>query len=139
LAKLFGSSWEWALLVGRVVLGAIFIAQGYNKLFVMGIGGEGGLAAMFNMWGIPAPVFFAWLVALVEFFGGIAVLLGLLTRYAALALAVVMVVAIFTVTLEKGFLGGYDINLALIALSLSVLFAGPGKLSLEKVLMQREL
>lgn len=137
LAKIFNESWGWALFIARIVLGVIFIAQGYTKLFGMGIDGFAGFLE--GKAQIPFPYLFAWVVSLTEFLGGIAVLLGIFTRWAALGLAVVMVVAVFTVTLSNGLLGGYDINLALLALALSLLLAGPGVLSLEKALLNREI
>ena len=142
LARIFNESWEWALLIARIVLGVIFITQGYTKLFVMGIDGFAGFLE--NQAQIPLPYFFAWVVSLTEFLGGIAVLLGIFTRWAALGLAVVMVVAVFTVTSKMGLLGpdgvsGYQLNLAYLALSLSLLFAGPGRLALEKSLLNREI
>lgn len=140
LAKLFGESWGWGLLLVRLALGVVFLAHGYQKLFIMGVGNVG---MFFEQVGLPAPLFFAWVVALVEFFGGIAVLLGIFTRWAALGLAITMVVAIFTVKLKVGLIAqqgpGYELDLALLGLALMLLLAGPGQLSLEKALFQREL
>jgi len=139
-AKLFGESWGWGLLLVRLALGVIFLAHGYQKLFIMGVSNVG---TFFNQVGLPAPLFFAWVVALVEFFGGIAILLGILTRWAALGLAIILVVAIFTVKLKVGLIAqqgvGYELDLALLALALTLLLAGPGPFSLEKALFQREL
>lgn len=142
LAKLFGDSWDAALLLGRLALGVVFLAHGYQKLFVMGVGNVG---SFFEQVGIPAPLFFAWVVSLVEFFGGIAVILGVLTRWAALGLAVILIVAIFTVKLRVGLIApqgmgtGYELDLALLGLALMLLLAGPGRLSLEKALLGKEI
>jgi uncharacterized membrane protein YphA (DoxX/SURF4 family) len=68
-------------------------------------------------------------VAGVEFLGGVALVLGLGTRTAAIVLSVVMIVAMATVTLKAGFSGGYDINLTLLGGLLALLLAGPGKLA----------
>ena len=140
LARIFGESFGWALLIARLVLGVIFIAHGGQKLFEMGVG---QVAGFFEGVGIPLPAFFAWVVSLTELFGGIAVLIGLFTRYAAVGIAIVMVVAIFTVKLKVGLIGargpGYELDLALLALALALVLAGPGKLSLEKILLKREI
>ena len=143
LAKLFGNGWEWGLLIARIVLGVVFIAHGYQKLFTIGVDGVFGFLASL---GIPLPNFFAWVLSLTEFFGGIVVLLGIFTRYAALGLAIVMVTATLTAKATVGLIAppmstipGYELDLSLLALSLTLLLAGPGTLSLEKGLFQREI
>lgn len=142
LAKLFGESRDLALLLGRLILGVIFVAHGYQKLFVLGVDNVG---KFFEGVGIPAPLFFAWVVSLVEFFGGIAVILGVLTRWAALGLAIIMVVATLTVKLPVGLIAppgqgaGYELDLALLGLALVLLLVGPGRASLEKGLLGKEL
>ena len=142
LAKLFGESWGWALLLGRLILGVIFFAHGYQKFFEIGVE---NVAGFFQGVGIPAPLLFAWVVSLVEFFGGIALILGIFTRWAALGFAIVMLVAIFTVKLPVGLIAppekgaGYELDLALLGLALMLLLAGPGPLSLERAVFQQEL
>ena len=88
----------------------------------------------------PLPVFFAWLVALTEFFGGIFVLLGLLTRWAALGLSVVMLVAIFTVHLNNGFFNpmGVEFPLSLLGGTLALFLGGAGNLSVDNNLLKRK-
>jgi len=142
LAKLFGESWDGALLLGRLVLGVIFLAHGYQKFFEIGVE---NVAGFLQGVGIPAPLLFAWVVSLVEFFGGIAMILGIFTRWAALGFAVVMLVAIFTVKLPVGLIAppgkgaGYELDLALLGLALMLLLTGPGPLSLERAAFRREL
>jgi putative oxidoreductase len=85
--------------------------------------------------GFPAAAAFAWLLALVEFFGGLAVLLGVYTRYAALALAAIMLVT--TTMLWTGYMGdgGFlaaRLDLLLLASNLSLVFSGPGKWALKE-------
>ena len=75
------------------------------------------------------PDIMAPMVAAVEFFGGVALILGLGTRTAAILLSAVMIVAMATVTLKAGFAGGYDLNLALLGGLLALLLAGPGKIA----------
>ncbi len=134
LSKWFKGAKELAPLVLRIALGVIFIVHGSQKLFgAFGGHGVAGLAMFLKQLGANPPILWAWIVTLVEFFGGLGVLFGLLTRWAALGLAVNMIVAIALVHGKNGFFnpGGYEFNLALIAMSLSLLFWGPGKVSLE--------
>lgn len=121
---------EWGIALLRVVVGIVFLAHGGQKLFVMGIGGFGGFLATL---GIPAPVLMAGVVALVEFGGGLALLLGLATRLASLPLAATMLVAILTVHLPKGFFlpGGMEFALTLLAATLALVGLGSGKASLD--------
>lgn len=82
---------NWGLLLLRVALATIFIYHGWGKL-----NGIEQTAGFFGKIGIPAAGFMAWVVALVEFLGGIAILLGVYTRFTAKLLAIVMLVALFT-------------------------------------------
>ncbi len=96
------SSWgavDLAALVLRVVLGFVFIAHGGQKLFSL-FGGTGidGTTAFFQRVGIPAPQAFAYVVGVTEFFGGVLLVVGLLTVIAAIGLIVDMFVAIATVS-----------------------------------------
>jgi putative oxidoreductase len=78
-------------------------------------------------------VLWAWVVGLVEFFGGLALILGVLTRYAALLLAVNMLVAIVTVHLPHGFFlpRGYEFALSLLGANAALLLGGAGALTLD--------
>jgi putative oxidoreductase len=108
----------------RLAVGIIFILHGISKL-----GALDKTASFFAGIGIPAAGFAAGLVAVVELGGGILLILGLFTRQASLLLAIVMIVAILTVKLKMGF-PAMDIDVVLLAGSLSLLFTGPGKYSL---------
>jgi putative oxidoreductase len=125
-----------ALAVLRVVLGVTFILHGGQKLFVYGLD---GVAGSFAQMGIPAAGFFGPLVAFVEFFGGIAIALGLLTRLAALGVGATMVVAIVTVHLKQGFFnpGGVEFPLALLASSIALVVAGAGAYSVDAAIAKR--
>ena len=127
---------DTALAVLRVVLGVTFILHGGQKLFVYGFDGVTGA---FGQMGIPAPGFFGPFVGLVEFFGGIAITLGLLTRLAALGVGSTMVVAILTVHLKQGFFnpGGVEFPLALLASAMALVIAGAGAYSLDAVIARR--
>ena len=108
----------------RAVVGLVFIFHGLDKLQNMS-----GVIGFFGSLGL-AP-FFAYLVAWVEFLGGIALLLGVFSRYAAYALSIIMVVAIFLVKLKAGFLGGYELDLVLLVSLLATAWSGSGKYSLS--------
>jgi putative oxidoreductase len=126
------------LLVLRLVLGVIFVAHGAQKLFGS-FGGPGlkGTTGFFEQLGIKPPYFMAVLSGLAEFVGGILVAVGFLTPLAAVALIVTMAVAVLTVHLKNGFFaqnGGYEFNLALAGMALTLLLTGAGGLSLDGAL-----
>jgi len=118
------------LLILRLVLGAIMIAHGYPKIF----GGEIH-HLMETVRSMHLPGWMAYLCAAAEFGGGILVLLGFLTRFAALAICIDMLVAIFGVHLKNGFTGqgNYQFPLALAAIAFSLIFTGPGAISVDGV------
>lgn len=118
------------LAILRITLGGVFLAHGIQKVVVWGIAGG---VPFFRDVGIPLPEVAAPLVASVETLGGAALVLGLLTRPAAVALAVVMLVAAVTVHLPHGFFlpGGMEFVLTLAAASTCIAIAGPGAFAVE--------
>ncbi len=142
------------LLVLRLVLGWIFIYTGAQKLFGAfdGMGMANWTQAMdtMHMPVLPAAAW-AWMAACGEFFGGVFVLAGLLTRLASIPLVVTMLVAIAKATGPNGFLGkpvpeargamypGYMINGALIAMSVALILSGAGLVSLDALIFKRGL
>ncbi len=119
------------LLLVRVGLGLVFLMHGWVKLSAIE-----GTVGFFGTLGLhPA---FAYLVAIVETLGGLLLIIGLWTHWAAKALAVVMLVAILLVKFKKGFLGGYEFELSLFLSTLGILFAGPGAYSLSNSMKKPE-
>lgn len=127
---------DTALAVLRIALGITFILHGGQKLFVFGFSGVSGA---FAQMGIPAPGLLGPFVAFVEFFGGIAILFGLLTRIAALGIGATMVVAILTVHLKNGFFAptGVEFPLSLLASAIALIIAGAGNYSLDALIGKR--
>jgi putative oxidoreductase len=120
-----------SLLLLRVTAGVIFAAHGAQKLF--GVWGGMGLAKTVEMMGVPL----GYLVTIGEFFGGLGLVFGFLTRFSAASLIVIMIGAIYQVHGKNGFFlqdQGYEYNLALIGLLLPILIAGPGRFSIGRYL-----
>jgi putative oxidoreductase len=134
----------WAPLALRVSLGVIFIAHGAQKLF--GVSDGPALSATMEMFKTSAgiPAYLLLLAGATEFLGGIAVSIGLLTRFASVMLAADMMLSILALHLVNGFFlnwsimpgrgHGYEYNLALLGMSIALSLSGPGKLALDHVL-----
>ena len=125
-----------ALAVLRVTVGIVFIAHGYQKLFTFGFAGVSGA---FGQMGVPLPGVMGPFVALLEFFGGIALVIGLLTRLAALGLAFDMLGAIALVHFKGGFFlpKGYEFVFLLLGASITVALAGAGQFSVDAAISSR--
>lgn len=121
----------WGLFPLRLVVGLVFLVHGGQKLFVFGLTGTAGF---FGQIGIQPAGFWAVVVTFAELLGGLALILGFLTRYAALILAVNMLVAIVIFHLPKGFFlpQGYEFALTLLGGNLTLLLTGPGPHALDK-------
>lgn len=138
LSRLMSTDTSLASLVLRVPTGIIFMAHGSQKLFGAfgGYGLEGTGQWMASM-GIEPGYLMALLSGSGEFFGGLAILIGLLTRPAAAVLVFTMLIAILTVHIGNGLFmsnNGFEYALALLTIAASLMITGGGKLSLDRVL-----
>lgn len=124
------------LAVLRVIVGAIFVAHGAQKLFVFGFG---GVIGAFESMGVPLAAIAGPTVALVELFGGLALLAGLFTRVAAAGLAAIMLGAALLVHAPAGFFlpNGAEFVLALFGTTVALALAGPGALSVDALVARR--
>ncbi|WP_104402656.1 DoxX family protein [Vibrio penaeicida] len=141
LKKITASNAGFATLALRIPIGIILIAHGAQKLFGWfgGYGLEGTGQWMASI-GLAPGVLMAFLAGSAEFFGGLFLVLGLLTRPAALVTAFTMVIAIFSVHFENGLFlsnNGYEFGLALLAASVSLVISGSGKLALDQSLNKK--
>jgi putative oxidoreductase len=126
----------YGLTILRVLVGIIFVAHGSQKLFGW-FGGYGleGVAQWMESIGLAPGYLMALMAGSAEFFGGLALIVGLLVRPAAVALTFTLVVAIFSVHISNGLFmadNGYEFALALMAATLALLVEGAGRLSLDK-------
>ena len=147
--RTLGSAPPWAVLPLRLVVGYGFLAHGVAKL----TRGPEAFGRLLHLIGVPLPATTAWIVTLVEVFGGLAILVGLGVAIAAAPLIASMLVAMLTLHLRYGFSSvntvgltptgpvfgppGYEINLLYMAALLMLAVAGPGAFSLEAWLARR--
>ncbi len=119
---------DLGLLLLRVGIGAVFLYHGWDK-----VGNMEGVIGFFGMLGFPPAL--AYLVAWVEVLGGLAIILGVYARHAALLTAIVALVALVKVHLPNGFsvgAGGYEFVLVLLVGSLAILMVGVGRYALYR-------
>ncbi|MCG3728811.1 DoxX family protein [Vibrio cincinnatiensis] len=139
--KLIQTGTSYAPLALRIPVGIILMAHGAQKLFGWfgGYGLEGTGQWMASI-GLEPGVFMAFLAGSGEFFGGLFLLIGLLTRPAALVTAFTMIVAIFTVHIDNGLFmanNGYEFGLALLAATVSLLISGAGNMSIDRLISRQ--
>lgn len=146
MRKLLSTPNDLTLTLVRLVLGIVFFAHGAQKMLGW-FGGYGfhGTMGFFTHQGIPAPL--AFLAICAEFFGGLGLIFGLLSRIAAFGIMVNMLVAIATVHRFNGFFmnwfgnqkgEGYEYHLLAIVLCLVVIIKGAGALSIDRALAGAE-
>jgi putative oxidoreductase len=130
------SAVDWALLVARIVVGVVFMAHGAQKLF--GAFGGPGLSAVVQMMG---PL--GYLVTIGEFFGGMGLIFGFLSRFSAASIILIMLGAIGMVHSQFGFFmnwtgkqagEGFEYHLLVIGTLLPILIAGPGRFAIGRYL-----
>src|SRR6266404_1043811 len=143
LTRILGTDRDWVITMVRIVLGVVFFAHGAQK--TLGWFGGAGLQSTMRVFReqlrIPAPL--ALLTVAAEFLGGLGLIVGLLSRIAALGIAMIMIVALFAVHRKFGFFmnwtgekqgHGIEYHLLALALALIVVFKGAGAFSLDQVL-----
>ncbi|MET4028243.1 putative oxidoreductase [Marinobacter sp. MBR-99] len=139
--KLLDTNAGWGALALRIPVGIIFAAHGAQKLFGW-FGGYGleGTGQWMDSIGLSPGFLMALLAGGTEFFGGLALIIGLLVRPASAALAFAMVIAIFSVHIQNGLFmsnNGYEFGLALLAASVSLMFSGAGRASVDRLVAAR--
>lgn len=116
----------------RIVAGITFVAHGLPKFENIA-----GTQGFFGSIGLPPEL--ALPVGLLEVIGGIFLLVGVVTRISAALFIIDMIGAIVLVRLPDGFVGGYELESLLIAISVSLLITGPGRISVEWDILKREI
>ncbi|MFT6255975.1 MAG: putative oxidoreductase [Cellvibrionaceae bacterium] len=139
--RITNSTAGFSTLALRLPVGIIFMAHGGQKLFGWfgGYGLEGTGQWMASI-GIAPGVLMAFLAGSAELVGGLFILLGLLTRPAAVVLAFTMIIAIASVHISNGLFmanNGYEFALALLAASVSLALSGSGKVALDKAIVSK--
>ena len=134
---------DWGIALVRLAVGVVMVVHGVGKLFGVGPSATGldQFAGFVGGLGVPLPTLAALGVALVETVGGLFVLVGLLTRYAAALFAADMLVATLLVHLPNGFSvsdGGYEFTLTLFLAALALVLLGSGSLSVDRAVLGRE-
>jgi len=133
---------EYATLPLRLGLGTVFLMHGMQKMFGAfsgpGISGVQGFMASLN---VPLPNLFGILVSSIEFFGGLFVILGLFTRYAASLIAIVMFFAYYLVHAKGGFFlpMGFEFVFTLFLMAVALMLSGSGKFSLDRALFKKDI
>ena len=144
------STARWAALPLRLIVGFGFMEHGFAKLSR----GPDAFASILFALHVPSPHFMAWVTIVTELFGGLAIFLGAFVTLASIPLAVVLLVAIFTIHLPYGFSSiklravtaagaqfgpvGYECNLLYLACLAALIFGGSGALSIDGLIKKRK-
>jgi putative oxidoreductase len=135
LEPIYDSLADYAYPLIRIATGLIFVPHGAQKLFGLWGGSIAGTAAVFSRVGIEPAVPLTWYIALLEFFGGLAMAFGLFTMPLAVLFIAFMAVATFYVHWGLGFFWtnrGFEYPLMLMILCIAIAIRGGGKLSLDR-------
>jgi len=140
---------SWSAIPLRLIVGYGFMEHGYAKI----ARGPEKYASILHTLGVPAPDVLAWVTILVELFGGLAVFLGFFIPLASIPMAIVLLVAIFTVHAPNGFSSikllsvdaagahfgqpGYETALLYLAALVALVIGGSGPLALDRLLLPR--
>jgi putative oxidoreductase len=128
---------EVSTLIIRVILGLTFFVHGYVKFS----GGIENTVGWFASIGLPGSL--AYVVAIIELVGGLALIIGLGSKVVSAILAIVMIGAIIKGKLAVGFLGngtgaGWELDLALLAMAVAVVISGSKLLSVDQLLFKKQ-
>src|SRR5271170_1674542 len=145
LTRMLGTDGDWVITIVRIVLGGVFFAHGAQ--LALGWFGGAGLQSTLRVFReqLRIPVPFALLSVAAEFLGGVGLIVGLLSRIAALGIAVVMIVAVFAVHWRFGFFmnwygdkrgNGIEYHVLVLVLALVVMIKGGGAFSLDQIMCQ---
>lgn len=131
----------------RVALGIVYFVHGIGKLAGVGLPdaaiGIAGTTGFLASLGFPMPGVFAWILAIVETFGGLAILFGILTRYVSVLIAIDAFLATVLVNFQVGFImltteGGWEFTFVLLLAAISLVLSGAGALSVERLVRGEE-
>jgi putative oxidoreductase len=141
---------RWTPIPLRLIAGFGFMQHGFAKFSK----GPEAFAAILHAIGVPAPHLMAWLTILIEFFGGLAVLLGAWVPLASLPMAAILLVAMFTVHLPYGFSSikiisvtsgraqfgppGYECDLLYLACLVALVLGGSGPIAIDSYLRRNK-
>ncbi len=126
------NKFEISTLILRVVLGISFFIHGLDKFQ----GGIENTAGWFDSIGIPGGL--AYVVATIELVGGIALIIGLGSRIVSVLISFIMLGALFTVSLNTGFLAGYELDLAFLTMAVVIAINGSKLLAIDHVIFNKE-
>lgn len=142
LENVFSPLNDWGLLILRLAAGVTFLVHGWPKLNPNSpMKGPAGFGGFLKQMGVPLPMLFGWLVALLETFGAVLLILGLGMRILGILFVIDMLVAIFAAKIRVMKIGftaqqatGWEFDFVLLAIALALVFTGAGSLALDPLI-----